>query len=88
MVQHAGKANIAEIAQKLEGQKRSVVAPFEFLTPPSRSSFRCGTFVRNFRLEISLVRNLEEVFGLFVLVYPLSMAWNQTNPSIIRLNPV
>ena len=46
MVQHAGKANIAKIAQKLEGQKRSVVAPFDFLTPEFRSSFRCAQLLR------------------------------------------
>ena len=45
MVQHAGKANIAKIASKLEGQKRSVVAPFDFLTPAFRSCFRCAKLV-------------------------------------------
>ena len=46
MVQHADKANIANIAQQLEGQKRSVVAPFDFFTPDFRSSFRCAKLVQ------------------------------------------
>ena len=36
----------AKIAQKLEGQKRSAVAPFDFLTPEFRSYFRCAKLVR------------------------------------------
>ena len=36
----------AKIAQKLEGQKRSAVAPFDFLTPEFRSCFRCAKLVR------------------------------------------
>ena len=47
MVQHADKANIAKnVAQQLEGQKRSVVAPFDFLTPAFRSCVRCAKLVR------------------------------------------
>ena len=36
----------AKIAQKLEGQKRSAVAPFDFLTPEFRSSFRCAKLLQ------------------------------------------
>ena len=32
----------AKIAQKLEGQNGSVVAPFDLLTPDFRSSFQCA----------------------------------------------
>ena len=38
--------NIAQITTKLDGQNRSVVAPFDLLAPPFRSICRCAELVR------------------------------------------